>query len=277
MYPLTLQAFRKRDKFIRKTSKNLSSTTEEPKRVNEWVLEEWAIRDGVQSTTRYRKGTYSKRGTPQGKPTPGWSAEHSEKRALSGRKGGCATRASRLRRQTSFGQTMAVPPSPRHLFELRPVSPAYPSVADMYGMRPVMSGHYESIGCYPSPVACQEDMAGSCGGDSSCEPQPQHPRAAIYTSQQQAMTNSSNMHHTHHTHTHTAPCDEPLVGQSFRTPAADVAPSLMELQRHGHGHGRGHGGIKCEGGEACESASPTCRPFQHLPENPYVWWNQHGL
>ncbi|KOS17428.1 Fork-head transcriptional regulator 2 [Escovopsis weberi] len=99
------------------------------KRVNEWVLEDWAVRDGVQSTTRYRKGGSTRKTASKYTSHPGGMGrrggnlasnsnsnsnnyslncnnsmnagqqQHSSTRALSGRKGGCATKVSRLRGQ----------------------------------------------------------------------------------------------------------------------------------------------------------------------------------
>ncbi|KAH7403281.1 hypothetical protein BKA64DRAFT_706784 [Cadophora sp. MPI-SDFR-AT-0126] len=57
---------------------------DDSKKPTEWVLEEFAIRDGVQSTTRYRKGTGSKRFIRSETPAPS--------RVVSGRKGGISTK-----------------------------------------------------------------------------------------------------------------------------------------------------------------------------------------
>ncbi|GAO13720.1 hypothetical protein UVI_02018190 [Ustilaginoidea virens] len=92
-------AFTKRDKASSTSPRSLSSG-DDSKRVNEWVLEDWAIRNGVQSTTRYRKTNYARRGGPGRVAVSPWTVEHSAKRALSGRKGGCATRNSRQRKRT---------------------------------------------------------------------------------------------------------------------------------------------------------------------------------
>ncbi|CAL3972368.1 unnamed protein product [Diplocarpon coronariae] len=63
----------------------------EAKKSTEWVLEDFAIKDGVQSTTRYRKGTGAKKFTPSDTP--------SLSRAVSGRRGGFSTKATKLQRQ----------------------------------------------------------------------------------------------------------------------------------------------------------------------------------
>ena len=55
------------------------------------MLEDFAIRDGVQSTTRYRKGTGNKKGARSDNPTPA--------RQTSGRKGGLCASKSKLQRQ----------------------------------------------------------------------------------------------------------------------------------------------------------------------------------
>lgn len=247
------QAFKKREKEAAKTpSKSSSSTTEESKRVNEWVLEDWAIRDGVQSTTRYRKNNYAKRG---------WAVEHSVKRALSGRKGGCATRASRQRRR---GQVMPFAYHPQHLLEFRPVSPTYSSQAEVYGMGavPPPPGHYDVMPYYTSLETYQEGMmVGGCGGDSTSEPL--HLRLSDANFQQR-MANSSNLHHTNHT----VPCDEP-IGQNHRTPTMDMGYGHSELQRYP--------GARCQDAEACPSPPASCRPYHTLPESPYVWWNQSSM
>ncbi|PHH67359.1 hypothetical protein CDD81_126 [Ophiocordyceps australis] len=96
-------AFQKRQ-IKEETSLNGACIVHDSKRANEWVLEDWAVRYGVQSTTRYRKGTSRRRAatgrwhvSSQAQPTT-----HSAKRAVSGRKGGCAARDSRIRAATSM-------------------------------------------------------------------------------------------------------------------------------------------------------------------------------
>ncbi|KAG5913100.1 hypothetical protein E4U42_001479 [Claviceps africana] len=141
-------AFKRKERTPFKTVKS-SSCCEDSKRVNEWFLEDWAIRDGVQSTTRYRKSTYARRG-PSGRATSAacnpWAPEHSAKRALSGRKGGCATRASRQRMRT---YAQAVPDeSSQHSLEMRRPS------TDVYGYGQVKTGTpiHESASWYVPTV-----------------------------------------------------------------------------------------------------------------------------
>jgi len=61
------------------------------KKSTEWVLEDFAIKDGVQSTTRYRKGTGSKKFLRSENPAPA--------RQSSGRKGGISASKGKLQRQ----------------------------------------------------------------------------------------------------------------------------------------------------------------------------------
>ncbi|KAI3324711.1 hypothetical protein HD806DRAFT_543366 [Xylariaceae sp. AK1471] len=79
-------AFVKRER--KASSGDVLSEPQEPKKSTEWVLEDWAVRDGVQSTTRYRKGNPSRRA--------GSAAHHRthgsiSSRATSGRRGGIST------------------------------------------------------------------------------------------------------------------------------------------------------------------------------------------
>ncbi|CZS95525.1 uncharacterized protein RCO7_05691 [Rhynchosporium graminicola] len=60
------------------------TTGDDTKKSTEWVLEEFAVRDGVQSTTRYRKGAVTKKFIKPGAPAPS--------RGSSGRKGGMSTK-----------------------------------------------------------------------------------------------------------------------------------------------------------------------------------------
>ena len=68
----------------------------QPRRANEWVLRDWAITDGVKSTTRYRKGVPGRRGAAARSQNNGMRAHHHNSRshnshsarASSGRKGG---------------------------------------------------------------------------------------------------------------------------------------------------------------------------------------------
>jgi len=76
-----MQAFRKTE---RKTP------GDETKKSTEWVLEDFAIKDGVQSTTRYRKGTGAKKFIKSENPQPA--------RQTSGRKGGISASKNKLQR-----------------------------------------------------------------------------------------------------------------------------------------------------------------------------------
>ncbi|KAH6876864.1 hypothetical protein B0T10DRAFT_414049, partial [Thelonectria olida] len=74
-----------------------------PKKSTEWVLTDWAVRNGVQSTTRYRNGN-STRSRGHSKPMSHgfrYGFQHGSTQipteATSGRKGGCATSRSKLR------------------------------------------------------------------------------------------------------------------------------------------------------------------------------------
>lgn len=77
-----LQAFKKSERRV---------SGDETKKSTEWVLEGFAIKDGVQSTTRYRKGTNNKRLMRSDNPTPA--------RQISGRKGGICASKTKLHRQ----------------------------------------------------------------------------------------------------------------------------------------------------------------------------------
>lgn len=79
-----LQAFKKTERKV---------SGDETKKSTEWVLEDFAIKDGVQSTTRYRKGTGNKTFTKSENPAPS--------RQSSGRKGGiCASKTKFSRQKT---------------------------------------------------------------------------------------------------------------------------------------------------------------------------------
>ncbi|TVY81234.1 Forkhead box protein J3 [Lachnellula suecica] len=74
---------------FKKTERKLIG--DETKKSTEWVLEGFAIKDGVQSTTRYRKGTGAKKFTRSDNPTLS--------RQSSGRKGGISAAASKTKLQ----------------------------------------------------------------------------------------------------------------------------------------------------------------------------------
>jgi hypothetical protein len=79
--------------------------THDPKKSTEWVLADWAVRNGVQSTTRYRKGNPTRSRGHSKLMSHGhgfhYGFQHGGTRvstkATSGRKGGCATSRSKLR------------------------------------------------------------------------------------------------------------------------------------------------------------------------------------
>ncbi|ORY57776.1 uncharacterized protein BCR38DRAFT_489776 [Pseudomassariella vexata] len=79
------QAFVKRDR--RPSASDATTESGEPKKSTEWVLEDWAVRDGVQSTTRYRKPNPSRRGG-SGSHSRHHRDYQPSARATSGRKGG---------------------------------------------------------------------------------------------------------------------------------------------------------------------------------------------
>lgn len=79
---------------FRKTDRNPTSPSDgPPKKTSEWVLEDWAVKDGVTPTTRYRKKTSSK--------THRDAANINTSRQNAGKKGGnAAGRSRQLRMQT---------------------------------------------------------------------------------------------------------------------------------------------------------------------------------
>ncbi|KAF8865205.1 hypothetical protein BDZ45DRAFT_439246 [Acephala macrosclerotiorum] len=80
---------------FKKTERKLPG--DDSKKSTEWVLEPFAIKDGVQSTTRYRKGTSSKKQYPR---LGGDGSHHpAPSRQLSGRKGGICASKTKLQRQ----------------------------------------------------------------------------------------------------------------------------------------------------------------------------------
>ncbi|CAG8956664.1 hypothetical protein HYFRA_00012208 [Hymenoscyphus fraxineus] len=74
---------------FKKTERKLPG--DDTKKSTEWVLEDFAIKDGVQSTTRYRKGTGAKRFMRSDNPTPS--------RQSSGRKGGISAYKMKMQRR----------------------------------------------------------------------------------------------------------------------------------------------------------------------------------
>lgn len=77
---------------------------DETKKSTEWVLEDFAIKDGVQSTTRYRKGTNTKKFMKTDTPAPA--------RQVSGRKGSHALRDVRNQRQRFKERPVSRRPTP---------------------------------------------------------------------------------------------------------------------------------------------------------------------
>ncbi|KAH9215164.1 hypothetical protein DL95DRAFT_388872 [Leptodontidium sp. 2 PMI_412] len=72
------------------------TTSEDTKKSTEWVLEEFAVRDGVQSTTRYRKGAGSKKFTKSDTPA--------SCRVVSGRKGSKSTKQAQAHAKLQLQQ-----------------------------------------------------------------------------------------------------------------------------------------------------------------------------
>ncbi|KAG6049153.1 hypothetical protein E4U39_006489 [Claviceps sp. Clav50 group G5] len=107
--------------FVKTESIPLDNATAKPKsktkskgstHTNKWVLADWAVAEGVQSTTRYRNQVYARRAHGKRARTAASDRartsslsssscvlDQSAKKAISGRKGGCATKAARQRTQ----------------------------------------------------------------------------------------------------------------------------------------------------------------------------------
>ncbi|KAJ4329147.1 hypothetical protein N0V84_000271 [Fusarium piperis] len=92
----------------------------DPKRSTEWRLVDWAIRDGVQSTTRYRPGNSARRAMgskvqhhPYNHHGHGFQQHGNpiSTKAMSGRRGGCATSKSKLRGRHYTHETATMPPT----------------------------------------------------------------------------------------------------------------------------------------------------------------------
>ncbi|PNY24355.1 Forkhead box protein I1 [Tolypocladium capitatum] len=144
------------------------SSTEDSKRANEWVLEGWAIQHGVQSTTRYRKGGNSRRrpgarcaGQPSRQPT-----RHSAKRAMSGRKGGCAARDSRLRGR-AFGQAMPMAPVPCFGLDRGLPSPPRSTIPTPYHSGSFSLQQFESMAPVSSAQHGLQDGTGQYDGPTA--------------------------------------------------------------------------------------------------------------
>lgn len=90
---------------FKKTERKIAG--DEIKKSTEWVLEDFAIKDGVQSTTRYRKGTGAKKFTRSDHPAPA--------RQSSGRKGGISASKTKLQKQRAREERSdSRCPIPRH-------------------------------------------------------------------------------------------------------------------------------------------------------------------
>jgi hypothetical protein len=87
-YTHNLQAFKKTERKV---------PGDETKKSTEWVLEDFAINDGVQSTTRYRKGTGSNKFTKSKNPTPS--------RQSLGRKGGIRAKTKFSHQKVKAGRS----------------------------------------------------------------------------------------------------------------------------------------------------------------------------
>jgi hypothetical protein len=87
---------------FKKTERKVAG--DETKKSTEWVLEDFAIKDGVQSTTRYRKGTNAKKFMKTDTPAPA--------RQISGRRGGLAPRDNRHLKQRFKERSVSRRPSP---------------------------------------------------------------------------------------------------------------------------------------------------------------------
>lgn len=100
----------------------------ESKRSNVWVLEPWAVKTGVISTTRYRSNlarrsahrSSSQQLDGNGRPGPG---PYSSIRSQSGRRGGCATRNARLRGQLYHQQSLSAELPQYAMMFGHPISP----------------------------------------------------------------------------------------------------------------------------------------------------------
>ncbi|KAG5977590.1 hypothetical protein E4U56_007340 [Claviceps arundinis] len=131
---------------------------------NKWVLADWAVAEGVQSTTRYRNQVYARRAPGKRARTAASDRarlsscvlDQSVKKAISGRKGGCATKAARQRTQ--------------RLRDCRPGGPLYESpqqTLDLERAHPSAYGYGDAIPMsYPLALhhqPYQEVPAAGCG------------------------------------------------------------------------------------------------------------------
>ncbi|QPG95105.1 hypothetical protein C2857_007680 [Epichloe festucae Fl1] len=247
-------AFRKKEKPLCKTAKPASSS-EDSKRVNEWVLEDWAICNGVQSTTRYRKSNYARRpasGRAAAATTNPWAPEHSAKRALSGRKGGCATRASR-RRMRNYGQGIPLDNTPQPSLDFRRAYSPLPPSADVYGYD-YSGAHIETMHYLALRQAYQEGLAGSCGDEATLGSRHFELPGSNFP---QHTTNNSNLLRAHDT-----------VGTYHQ-----IAPRDLDF---GPEEGRKLCVNKYRAPLACTSSSPSpsnSRPFELPRDGSHAWWH----
>lgn len=84
---------------------------DETKKSTEWVLEPFAVTDGVQSTTRYRKGTGAKKFVKSDTPAPA--------RQASGRKGGMSTNLLKRQRGRDGSRDREHRPPPPPMLDTR--------------------------------------------------------------------------------------------------------------------------------------------------------------
>ncbi|KAM4058670.1 forkhead domain-containing protein [Hirsutella rhossiliensis] len=135
-------AFTKRHRM--EDDREFSSSVEDAKRANEWVLENWAVCYGVQSTTRYRKGNSRRRiGAQPASQNSKRLVQHSAKRAMSGRKGGCAARDSRLRGR-AFYHGKPVGRAARYGIEQGCFSPPRSVYPELYSSETMAVSHLDS-------------------------------------------------------------------------------------------------------------------------------------
>ncbi|KAG0652188.1 Forkhead box J3 [Hyphodiscus hymeniophilus] len=147
---------------FKKTERKLSG--DETKKSTEWVLEDFAVKDGVQSTTRYRKRTGNLRFTKSENPAPS--------RQSSGRRGGISaskTKSSRQRvrddRSEAIGlmqrlDTGRQPYQQQSRSRVpRDFSPMTPCPEDLSSATPFFSPKSESFEV-PYEDMCLEDVQG---------------------------------------------------------------------------------------------------------------------
>ena len=183
------------------------------------------------------------------------TVEHSSKRAASGRKGGCATRAGRKRSQSCLPATPLRQAPPR-LLERQLPSPPRSSMADMYGLSPAACAYYDPMPYYQSVESHEGRMARSGDRMNTTSPPPL-PYLRLADSQQM-MSNNSNPQHVNHT----VSC-EGLMGQG-RMPSPMVG--LSELP--------GPSGGEYQTALACSSSPSSNTPsvcYQSLMQSPNPW------